>query len=181
MTTQHDSKKRVVALSNLRAMCERISGTCHRFTVDAVTAHSVRVSYSNPDECGRDNPVTAVFPAYCDGAKDNPSVVLDAIRYVNSPGEEWQAFWALFDCPELFRTSSDSQEWRTRYEIMVQKYPQFAVTSEWSGGGSVQTWYAPDVDGSRYGFRSWSEAQDKAVSLMREFEEKQRNATSATA
>jgi len=107
MKTQGDSKKRVVLLNNLIAMCATISGTCHVFEIAKVTPNRVQVVYSNPDEYGNNEPVTAHYPAYPNGfERDNPWVVLDAVRYDGCTGrnsECWQAFDALTDCPELFR------------------------------------------------------------------------------
>lgn len=129
MKIQMDSKKRVVALSNLEAMCKRISGTCHRFSVSKVNAHRCYVEYSNPNEYGTENPMTAVFPCWaghgqsmfaCD---DDCYVVLDILDVRNDSwdGEGWQAFQELIDCPELYRQSVDSNEWRTTEEWLGAK------------------------------------------------------------
>lgn len=161
-TTQFDHHKRVVSLCNLRAMCARISGTCHRFAVESVGASTVRVSYSNPDEYGRAEPVTAVFPCY--KGTGNTAVVLDAIRYVNSPDEEWQAFWQLFDCPALFRVSSDRDQWQSEYEILIARAnnENFRVMSSWDKGGCIQTWHCNGQD-----FRSFADAEKYAVEAMK--------------
>lgn len=119
---QMDKRARVVALTNLEAMCERISGTCHTFKIVGVTSNRVRVEYSNPDEYGNPEPIRAEFPCYPIGFgdDDNRSVVLDAVRYTGCTGkneEAWQAFMQLYDCPELFRTNPDANDWRSRPEI----------------------------------------------------------------
>lgn len=114
MKTQFDSKVRVVSLANLEAMCEHISGTCHRFWIESASRSRVTVGYSNPDEYASDRPIFAVFPCYpstFDG-KENPAVVLDYLRILegNDPtldGEGWQCFEALRDCPVLWRKPQD--------------------------------------------------------------------------
>lgn len=121
MRTQYDNKQRIVALSNLRAMCKRTSGTCHRYTVTQVTPNRVHVEYSNPDEYANEHPMTAVFPAY-PWPQDTPdacAVVLSVLRIIHDSwdGEGWQGFVPLLDCPPLFRSSPDSDDWRTREEI----------------------------------------------------------------
>lgn len=127
MKLQFDHQKRVVALSNLEAMCDRISGMCHKFSVVKVTQNRVYVEYSNPDEYGNARPIQAVFPAY-PGYKtfdaDSMAVVLDAIRYTNCTGiheEDWQAFEQLYACPVLWRTNKDSNDWKTEDEIKAEK------------------------------------------------------------
>jgi hypothetical protein len=119
METQQDTKIRMVALVNLRAMCERISGVCHRWQVTSVSRSRVHVEYSNPDEYGSERPVTAVFPCYPSGFaddKDNPRVVLDALRYFGGrDSEDWQAFFQLYDCPVLWRRG-EGEPWRTEQE-----------------------------------------------------------------
>jgi hypothetical protein len=122
MKIQCDYKKRVVALTNLQAMCERISGTCHRFSVVKVTPHTVYVEYSNPNEYGTEYPMQAVFPAWQTEAwqaegKDT-YIVLDILRVQNDSedGGGWQNFQQLIDCPELFRSTIESNEWLSREE-----------------------------------------------------------------
>lgn len=166
MKTQFDYPKRIVALSNLEAMCKRISGTCHTFEVCKVTDHRVSVEYSNPDEYGHAEPIRAEFPAW--KSYDGHSVVLDAVRYVGCTGrneESWQAFEQLFDCRPLFRSSSDSDDWSTEFEILVKRNPGFSVTSTWDKAGCFQTWHCAGKD-----FKGWQEAQDWAVGAMREYE-----------
>lgn len=122
MKTQFDSNIRVVAMSNLKAMCERVSGVCHRFAVSKVTNNRVRVAYSNPDEWGNQHPIEAEFPCYpsdFDGA-DNPSVVLHMVRLIGAKGdtEAWQSFAPLLDCPRLWRTPHyGADKWHTEDEI----------------------------------------------------------------
>ena len=122
METQQDSKVRMVALSNLIAMCERVSGTCHRFEVTKVSRSRVHVTYSNPDEWGNEfQPMTAVFPCYPSGWHediDNPRVILEFMRVINDTwdGEGWQAFTILLDCPTLWR-DPESNTWQSHKEI----------------------------------------------------------------
>lgn len=121
MKTQQDTKVRMVALENLKAMCKKISGVCHRFWVEKVGQNRVYVCYSNPDEYGNEAPITAVFPCYSSGWKedeDNPRVVLEPIKYTGGRDEEdWQAFFQLYDCPTLWR---HSDIWLTHKEIVNQ-------------------------------------------------------------
>lgn len=126
MKTQQDTRVRMVALVNLVAMCDRISGMSHRFTVDKVSRSRVTVCYSNPSEYGSPQPVYAVYPCYPSGwhdDSDNPRIVLDALRFYGGRGQygdldaESQAFMQLTDCPVLWRRN-DSDPWRSESEIM---------------------------------------------------------------
>jgi len=126
MKTQFDSKIRVVAVSNLGAMCQRISGVCHRYEVTKVTRSRVHVTYSNPNEYGSEFPMTAVFPCYPSrndtvNFTASPSVVLDILRVINDNwnGEGWQAFQPLLDCPTVWRSGTDAV-WSTHREIRVE-------------------------------------------------------------
>ncbi len=167
MKTQFDSNLRVIALSNLEAMCKRISGMSHRFAVTLIAANTVTVEYSNPDEYGNPEPIKAIFPAWKDF--DGKAVCLSPLKYVGCKGnneEAWQAFWQLYDCPQLFRHTSDSQDWQTEYEILVAKFPEFAVTSQWDKNGCVQTWFCKGVEFPA-GYR---EAQDYAVQEIKKLQ-----------
>ena len=63
MKTQSDQKVRVVSLTNLEAMCNRVSGVmCHRFKVTKVSRSRVHVTYSNEDEWATAHPMIAVYP-----------------------------------------------------------------------------------------------------------------------
>lgn len=118
MKTQEDSSQRVVALENLRAMCARISGWAHTFEVTSVTRSRVHVTYSNPNEYGSAQPITAIYPAIpYPGEPDNPRVLLEIMRTVghDPDGEGWQSFMQLHDCPTLWR--SPEGKWRTHGEI----------------------------------------------------------------
>lgn len=124
MKTQFDAKERVVSLENLNAMCERISGFCHRFEVVKVSRSRVHIAYSNPDEYGNESPMTAVFPCYpstFDG-HDNPAVVLDYLRIINDDhdGEGWQCFEELRSCPILWR-DPETGAWMSEDEIRARK------------------------------------------------------------
>lgn len=119
MLTQRDHKVRVVAMANLKAMCERQSGVCHRYCVSKVTANRVRVQYSNPDEYGNEHPVEAelpCFPSEWDGA-ENPTVVIHVLRTIGGDDETYQSFEALWDCPELYRAPESGKDvWRSKAE-----------------------------------------------------------------
>ena len=105
MKTQHDSMQRVVLLENLHAMCKHVSVVAHRFWVEKVTRSRVHVGYSNPDECGSEHPMYAVFPCYPGYENDNPHIVMDLQRVIRDTldGDGWQAFDPLTDCPQLYR------------------------------------------------------------------------------
>ena len=119
MEIQADNKVRVVALSNLEAMCERQSGVCHRYWVEKVTKNRVHVGYSNPDEYGGEDPMFAVYPCYPATFGDSVMVVLDIVKVVHDydDGEGWQNFDFLTDCETLWRNPS-SGEWETRDEAL---------------------------------------------------------------
>lgn len=163
--TQFDHSHRIVALNNLEAICKRISGVAHRFHISKVTPHRVYVEYSNPDEYGSPEPITAVYACY--PQHNNTAVVLDAIDYKGCTGkneEAWQAFWELTDHAPLFRsqTTDGVYVWETEYEILVKGHPEFAVSSSWDSGGCIQTWHCKDQN-----FKSWVDAQAWAVAQIK--------------
>lgn len=122
MKTQADMRVRVVAVSNLEAMCERVSGMAHRYAVSKVSRSRVHVQYSNPDEWAGDHPVEAVFPCYPNGfEQDNPYVALFILRTIGGDGETWQSFAVLLDCPQLWRSGAEADDWATREEIGARK------------------------------------------------------------
>lgn len=161
MKTQFDHNVRVVSLENLKAMCERVGGTCHKFTVVKETANRVFVQYSNPDEYGNPRPIIAVYPSWPTGILDgSPAVALNMINCTGDrDGYGYQAFFQLEDCPELFRHDNN---WLTAYQILIPKHPEFEVKSTWDKNGCVQTWHCKDQD-----FKSFTEAQNWAVTQMR--------------
>lgn len=121
MKTQFDHKVRTVSLENLRAMCARASGVCHRYEVIKVSRSRVHVQYSNPDEYGTPNPVTAVYPCYPStfDLHENPAVVIgEYLRIVNDrDGTAHQVFDAVFHT-ELWRQPIHGGDaWYTRAEI----------------------------------------------------------------
>lgn len=129
MDIQTDQRIRCVALSNLRAMCERVSGMCHSFDVDEPgdSARYVRVTYSNPDEYGCNYPMTALYPIvtrYPDALNHSggPLVALhiERVEHDSWDGEGWQAFQPIEDCPELWRNPKTGG-WATREEIEAAK------------------------------------------------------------
>jgi hypothetical protein len=127
MTTQQDHKVRIVALENLRAMCARASGMAHRYTVDSFSKSAVRITYSNPNECGSPRPMTMILRAYpsaWSGDRENPRVILEAGRVIHDTedGEGWQSFEPVLNGPELFRYNSGVRvTWGTREEIEAVK------------------------------------------------------------
>lgn len=131
--TQYDSKVRVVAVENLRAMCARVSGCmCHKFWIESVSRSRVTVGYSNEDEWATPHPMFAVFPCYpgFDGKDaENPNVILEFLRVTNDnwDGEGWQAFDILRDCPPLWRNPNNGGKWQTREEIETDQAAAKAV------------------------------------------------------
>jgi hypothetical protein len=102
---QSDHPERVVALENLKNMCDRLSHIDGNiFWIDRVTRNRVYVSVTFPDRYT----VTASFPCYpspWDGSS-NPYVVLDPVRITgDDPGDydPYQYFLPLLECPRLFR------------------------------------------------------------------------------
>lgn len=116
---QFDHKIRVVSLANLKAMCERVSGMCHRYSVTKVSKGYVSVQYSNPDEYGAETPMVALFPVWSRYGKDESElgVILEIhkVQFNNWSGEGWQAFQSLIDCPVLWRDTKDGA-WLTTEE-----------------------------------------------------------------
>ena len=126
METQSDTRMRVVALSNLKAMCERVSVIAHRYWIESYSDHRVCVGYSNPDEYGTESAMYAWFPAFRSGwqeDKENPYVVFNILRVTNDnwDGEGWQAFDPLLEYPTLWRDPI-TNEWYTREEIENNKH-----------------------------------------------------------
>lgn len=117
MRTQSDTRERVVSLDNLKAMCERLSGVCHVYSVTVVSRSRVHVEYTNPDEYGSDYPMTAVFPCFPGEEPDNPRVLLSILRVLRDSwdGEGWQAFDPLVNCPTLWRDPDG--RWHSHSEI----------------------------------------------------------------
>lgn len=113
MNTQFDYRARIVSLESLHAMCARISGMSHRFTVTKVSRSRVHVEYSNPNEYGTPHPVTAIYPCFPSkfGSASDVAVALDALRYTGGTdgGYEYQAFDQLTDSPTLWRSPTKFQ------------------------------------------------------------------------
>lgn len=126
MKTQSDSRYRIVALENLRAMCAHVSGVVHRYRIVKVSRSRVHVEYSNPDEYGNPQPIVAVYPCYPSpfrGDFENPRVVLDMLRVIGAgeDSEAWQAFIVLADCPSLWRGGPNAEGWRTERAILEEQ------------------------------------------------------------
>lgn len=131
MLTQSDSKTRVVSLSNLRAMCDRVSGVCHRYDVIKVSRSRAHIQYSNPDEYGSGRPIVAVcavIPGHgsedrrvVNGAEVNPRIILDPITYLTGNDPEiydpYQSFIPILDCPSLWRSGPYAADWHTHSEV----------------------------------------------------------------
>ena len=123
---QWDYQKRVVSLRNLKEMCRRISGMCHKFTVVKETKNRVYIEYSNPDEYGNEWPVRAIFPAYVTDSSDpcgGLSVVMDILRVEGQHKDHddvYQYFWQLIDHPSVWRDPV-SGNWFTDKEIEERK------------------------------------------------------------
>lgn len=125
MKTQQDTQVRVVSLENLKAMCERASGTCHRYWIEDYSKTRVKVGYSNPSEYGSENPMFAVFPAYPSvwaEDEENPRVVLDMLKIVHDSwgSEGWQAFDPLLLLPVLYRDPTTGV-WETKEEVETRE------------------------------------------------------------
>lgn len=118
MSAQYDAKVRLVGLSNLKAMCRRLSGVSHRYGVTQITPTRVWVEYSNPDEYGSADPVAIALPAFEDKELQTILVLFYIIGTKNAGAVDdlWQAYIPLWDCPEIFRPWRDSEEWLTKAE-----------------------------------------------------------------
>lgn len=123
MKTQQDTRIRMVALDNLRAMCAHATGMSHSYQVSKVSRSRVHVTYSNPDGYGNSRPVTAVFPCYPspwpDDA-DNPRVLLDPLRVLgdDANGSVYQIIDAMIvGCPTLWR-KGPGHPWQTHNAIV---------------------------------------------------------------
>ena len=115
MKTQEDNLVRMLALDNLRAMCEEASGVCHRYWIEKVSRSRVHVGYSNPDEYGHENPMYAVLPSFPSSwpqdDRDNPRVLVEIMRVINDTwdGEGWQAFDSLWG---QYATRGSGDDWK---------------------------------------------------------------------
>ena len=114
--TQYDIKIRTLALTNLEAACERVSGVCHCFKVVKVSRSRVHVQYSNPDEYGNDHPVVGIYPCIPGFERDTPLVVLALLRVVGGGDDAAELFYALENCPTLYWDVSKG-EWRSHLDI----------------------------------------------------------------
>jgi len=146
MNTHFDKKVRVVSLENLKAMCDRASGECHRFEVTKVTRSRVHVTYSNPDEYAVDHPVTAVYPIYPNVFEsENPSVVLDVIT-MYGPEPDIDCFYLIEECGPLFRHERNGKVvWESEYDILVlNNYRKFKVEVREDSG--LLRYYVKDAE-----------------------------------
>lgn len=115
-----DHQVRVVSFEALDAMCEHISSPpCHVYRPVRVTKQYCYIEYSNPNEYGTPDPVTAVYPVYRQDICGQTMwcIVLDMVRIVNNDEGDtmWQAFECLRSCPTLHRDAVTG-EWHTAAE-----------------------------------------------------------------
>jgi len=120
MKTQFDYHVRIVSLENLRAMCARAGGTCHTYEISKISRSRVHVTYSNPNEYGTPDPITAVFPCYpsTHEGSENPAVIIgEMIRCIgDKDGYGYQAF-DLLTCGQPVYRDPSTGAWSTRLEI----------------------------------------------------------------
>lgn len=128
MKVQFDHRERVVSEENLRAMCDRVSGTCHRYHIQKITERYCYVEYSNPDEYGSEHPMVAVFPVY---HTLHVHIILDIVKvmYDSWQGEGWQAFQILMDCPSLWR-APENGVWKSHWECLTDDERKHLVNLE---------------------------------------------------
>lgn len=173
MKIQADMSVRVVALTNLEAICERASGMAHKFWVEKVTPNRVIVGYSNPNEYGTPWPIFAHYPAFPSGDKETPFVAIGYCLRVTGREDENdgsdQSFEQLKDMETLWR-DAQSGEWATEYEVLSAQMPGWQVTSTWDKDGCIQTWHCAGSD-----FKRAADAREYAVKMMREARETERN------
>ena len=172
---QMDSQARIVALANLRAMCARASGVCHRFTVESVTANRAIVAYSNPNEYGSECPIRVsypVIPSGFSGHSDSVLVVLQCVRVTGGRDEFdrdgiCDILLQVTEMEQLWRDPTSGQ-WQTEYEVLIARHPSEKIVSQWDAHGCVQTWFAADGQS----FDNWRIAQGYAVDRMRAADER---------
>lgn len=112
MKTQQDTSVRMLALENLRAMCENASGVCHRYWIEKVSRSRVHIGYSNPDEYAHESPMFAVLPVIPSSFPgDSPRVIVQVLRVIHDAddGEGWQYFDVLWT---QYATHDGSGDWR---------------------------------------------------------------------
>ncbi len=154
MKTQQDSPVRMLALDNLRAMCETASGMCHRYWIEKVSRSRVHIGYSNPDEWANENPMYAVlpcFPSSWQQDRGNPRVLVEIMRVINDTwdGEGWQAFDPLWD---QYATRGTGDDWAviacdsmgaaSRAAMVTQ---HVAYHDKFDGGKRCDVCKSPDV------------------------------------
>jgi hypothetical protein len=127
---QLDHKHRIVALPNLRGMLDWISGgrcSSHAYTIDQIATSSITIAYTNPDEFGTHHPIYARFRAWEEVMFGEKVFLVDLdcclaiigwkdFKAFTDENDAWQCFELLIGCPEVFRTSRDTNDWHTREE-----------------------------------------------------------------
>ena len=120
-----DHLRRVVSFEVLDAMCEKVSGVVHTYRPVKLTERYCYIRFSNPDEYGFENPVTAVYPAYRMGIVGQTMicVVLDPVRIINDvENVVGEAFDRLTGCPTMHRHPKTG-EWHTAEERVDDSDP----------------------------------------------------------
>lgn len=138
--TVRNLRTATVSLNVLQEACRRISGMCHRYTVEA-SRNRAYLTYSNPNEYGSESPMTAVLPAYEEGWPEKYTVVvLDILRVQNDTwhGEGWQAFDQVLDLAKRLHRDLEGrwQASQTFYTARLNEYPLLGACPE-CGYGTV--------------------------------------------
>lgn len=115
---------RIVSADQLRAMCDRASGTAHTFALDMGKTRAT-ITYSNPDEYGSARPFALRLPII--QAFGAPQVVLQHASEAGPGLDEhdrdacYQAVdAAVLSAPDLYPVP-DSSDWETMHERLQRK------------------------------------------------------------
>jgi hypothetical protein len=117
--TSQDNDVRMVAFVNLKAMCERASGTGHRYGCEITNKAQTRVRVWYDD--GTDThwlDFPAIPSDWDDDRSGNPRVFLEVVG--GSKDADLDAFWPVTNSPKLWRNPDDNT-WATRQEIDADK------------------------------------------------------------
>jgi len=117
MKPYFDFRARVVSFEALDAMCEHVSRVAYEYRPVKLTELYCHIQFSNLDEYGEPDPITAIYPRYsrraAGGEKRISAIVLDVSWIINDQfNTAAQAFQRLHDCPELHFDPATG-EWRT--------------------------------------------------------------------
>ena len=138
MQTQGDMTVRMVTLANLRAMCARVNGICHAFSVD-VGATRASVTYSNPDEYGNARPYTARFPLAPNAFDTSNPWIIFTLASDHGAEDEYgrdscyQIIDAEIICAPVLWRDPVTGAWREESEIRAERGPSIEKSAMLAG------------------------------------------------